>query len=367
MLKSGRKSWTLIGAYIPPSETDGSSIDCIKQARETASKTRPVILLGDLNVDLNNIRSGDGEDRRLETAALIADLGVGDILDHFRIRKKNHGEWTWEQIREGRRIRARCDYILSDSEADFSKCQIIDTHLDTDHRMMKGVLELDCGREHRKYVQKRTRRPRIYWHPRGKSRADIILEELEEDLPKQDLSDQRQQSYLEESTWALIDRKAFAKKRGDTETVAVLRKKIRAAVRKDRRARAEKAAATAEFLLKKGKIKEAYDAIKGWYREVSSLPPKPTYGDEEKIRKEFQALFSRVEPEGEPIPVHYEGGLVDDGPPTEEEVVRAVRRLKFGKAPGASGIRAEDISNWYKLARVPEEGAIPLRVDVRRW
>ena len=57
----GRKAWTTIGAYIPPSETDGFTLAAVMAARDSAPERRPVILLGDLNVDLANIRTGDGE------------------------------------------------------------------------------------------------------------------------------------------------------------------------------------------------------------------------------------------------------------------------------------------------------------------
>ena len=94
-VKSGRKAWTIIGAYIPPSETGGFTLAAINAARDSAPARRPVIMMGDLNVDLKNIRTGDGEARRLETAALVDSLGLVDIQRHFRIRKRNEGSWTW--------------------------------------------------------------------------------------------------------------------------------------------------------------------------------------------------------------------------------------------------------------------------------
>ena len=197
--------------------------------------------------------------------------------------------------------------------------------------------------------------------------SSISLDELEEDLPIQLKTKMRDDSWISTETWRLIDQKAEARRRQDVEAVDVLKRQVRAAVRGDRRKRAEEAAATAESFLKEGKIQEAFEAIKGWYKDVTDLPPKPTYHDEAKIRREFEALFSRVEPEGEPIPLHYEGDPINDGPPTEVEVVQALKRLRFGKSPGVSGIRAEDLRQWHKLAREPEENAVPFLVDVRRW
>jgi hypothetical protein len=46
---------------------------------------------------------------------------------------------------------------------------------------------------------------------------------------------------------------------------------------------------------------------------------------------------------------------VDDGPPSEEEVVAALKKLKLNKAPGASGIRVEDLRSWWYKARKAKE------------
>ena len=55
VLVEGKKETTLIGAYIPPSESNGSTVGWIKKACE--GDDRPKILLGDLNARLNNPRS----------------------------------------------------------------------------------------------------------------------------------------------------------------------------------------------------------------------------------------------------------------------------------------------------------------------
>ena len=127
------------------------------------------------------------------------------------------------------------------------------------------------------------------------------------------------------------------------------------------------AAALAENYLKGGEVHEAYAAIRGWYRGITNKPPKPTHRDEESVRKEYETLFSRGDPEGDPIPIHIEPSPINDEPPNEKEVVRALKRLRLGKSPGASRIRAEDLRRWHRLAREPDEGEEPLLVNVRRW
>ena len=200
-MKSGRKAWTIIGAYIPPSETDGFTLAAIRAARDSAPARRPVIMMGDLNVDLTNIRTGDGEARRLETAALVDSLELVDVQRHFRIRKWNEGSWTWSMRRNGTRIRSRCDYILTDSYSDFTRYRILTPRLDTDHRMITGYLKLDCREEHRKYVRKRKTIPRRRLRPEQKTRADIILEEVTEDIKKPEKTDSREQSWISVGTW----------------------------------------------------------------------------------------------------------------------------------------------------------------------
>jgi len=43
------------------------------------------------------------------------------------------------------------------------------------------------------------------------------------------------------------------------------------------------------------------------------------------------------------IPIHVQSYAINDDPPTEEEVVEAIHKLKTGKAAGASGIKTEHL------------------------
>ena len=54
-LVSGQDRKYLIGAYVPPSEEDGSTLDHIREAWATVRNPRwPVIMMGDFNVDLHD-------------------------------------------------------------------------------------------------------------------------------------------------------------------------------------------------------------------------------------------------------------------------------------------------------------------------
>ena len=78
-LVSGQKRWYILAAYIPPSDEEGLTLACIATATDTITNQRwPIILLGDLNVDLDRPEgnSAVGADRRFETVALISSLQI---------------------------------------------------------------------------------------------------------------------------------------------------------------------------------------------------------------------------------------------------------------------------------------------------
>ena len=93
-LVSGQRRWYIIGVYIPPSEIDGATLDCVQQAKDATNNARwPTIMLGDLNVDIENPggNSREGVERRLETAALVTSMGLRSIISSFRPSKKRLG------------------------------------------------------------------------------------------------------------------------------------------------------------------------------------------------------------------------------------------------------------------------------------
>jgi Exonuclease III len=95
---SGQKHWTIIGACVPPSECDGKTLDWITQTWVSRpNHCWPTILLGDLNVDLDRLGddTGDGMDRRVQTAALVDSFGLSNLRNHFRQHQRHLGRfWT---------------------------------------------------------------------------------------------------------------------------------------------------------------------------------------------------------------------------------------------------------------------------------
>ena len=78
VLVEGSRKTTMIGAYIPPNETDGATVGWIEKACE--GDERPKILLGDLNVRLNSPRDA----REVDIATTMANLGVESVHEKFR-------------------------------------------------------------------------------------------------------------------------------------------------------------------------------------------------------------------------------------------------------------------------------------------
>ena len=97
--------------------------------------------------------------------------------------------------------------------------------------------------------------------------------------------------------------------------------------------------------------RRAWATIRAWYRHAGDRPPKPSRQDLQQVTDERVALYTRDEPTGPPIPVAVNPSDISDDVPTEDEIANAVRRLKRGKAPGPSKMRADHVKDWLKDAR----------------
>jgi hypothetical protein len=369
-LVSGDKRWYIIGVYIPPSEEDGKTLDYVNMARESVTNHRwPCIILGDLNVDLSNPggTSNVGAERREETATLLASLGMKDIRGNFRQRKKKVNRyWTYQKRRENALYGSICDHILSDSEKSFTNCQILNPRFDTDHFALVATLQLGSKRHHRRYISRRMRYPIRALKPEEKNEADEILEELRDHATKREETDGRATSWISDSTWRLIDQRTDAKKKGQSILIRQLKGQVKRALNGDRKARAAAAAESACSLLQEGKIRDAFGAIKGWYKSVGPRPAKPSREELELTRAEYKNLYTAEEPREAPFPVHIEQYNINDGPPTESEVVESLTVLRNHRAAGATGISAENLKDWKARARPenPEEEPDPLAVQL---
>jgi exonuclease III len=351
-LVSGRKKWKVVGAYIPPGEQDTTTIEFIQAATET---TMPLILLGDLNTDLRG--NNNANTLKMETEAMVAALGVVNLSSQYK-QRKGTGNWTWHQMRQGNHITATCDHILTTDARQFTYMKIKTPRFDSDHRMLVAGLDVDTETQERKYVAMRSK-PQIDTNPQNANAADKLMEEIKMAIPKPPKKpDHRYQSWISEDTWKAIDAKAEARRCGDTQKVLELKKVVRNGIRRDRMERINKTATTIENLLQDGKVQEAYTILRHWYRDRAAQPPKPTLMDAAKTRAEYEKLYTEQRPSEPAITIHTQPAEVNDATPTEDEIKKAVKRMRLGKAPGATAIRTEHLRKWMEEAETDKDSGI---------
>jgi len=274
-------------------------------------------MLGDFNVDFARPggNSNEGAERRYETAALVGTMGLRSIRSHYRSSKKRLGRyWTWRQKRDGVIHGSEYDHILTNARGAFTNCQIKIPRFDTDHSLLVGTLRLESVKHHRRYVRSRGTYPVRPPGPLERNRADGLLDDLREAAKKEvpDKRETRNNSWISEPTWRLVDQKAAARRRGESATLRVLKKSVRRALRKDRKARAGAAAAAAQAHLERGHIGKAFGAIKGWYRDVGPRLQKPSREDINYTHSEYEKLFAEEEPSEDPIPIHNDAISIND-------------------------------------------------------
>jgi hypothetical protein len=76
---------------------------------------------------------------------------------------------------------------------------------------------------------------------------------------------------------------------------------------------------------------------------------KPSMEDMDAVHATFANLYAA--PTNLPpytIPINYIAEAIPDHPPTEFEIQLAVQKLRLHKAPGPSGLRAEEIQKWLR-------------------
>jgi Reverse transcriptase (RNA-dependent DNA polymerase) len=372
-LVSGKRRWKIIGVYIPPSETDGSTLDHMQAAANDGSNLDPLIILGDLNTDTKKETTTttrtEYRERQIETLALLNSLGVEDLSKHFT-QQKGRGDWTYQGRNNGRKTYARCDMIGTTDKSMFSSLQIKCPRFDSDHRMLKGTLKLDTEKEHNKYVKKRTHIPNNIME-NEKTYVDELMDELTT-LVKQPThyegeDDSRRASWISENTWAMMEMKAEARRVGDSHRAKFLGIQIRKGLKKDRKSRINTLAVLIENDLNLKEPEKAFGRIKGWYKEKPEHVPKPTPEQEKKTREEYQNLYARKEPPGTSIPIHVDPSDIDDTTPPEIEVWKALKAMRLGKSAGMTGIKVEHLRDWRIEWNKAEKGWESKPEKVEAW
>jgi exonuclease III len=133
-LSTGLRRWTVIGIYVPPSETDGTTLNYLQLAYNYANNDE-VILLGDINVNLDHMANSNH--RQDETAALISSMGLHDLRHHYRF--KDNLKWTWRQLRNGTNITSVCDYICTTNIKDFKIIDWSSLHCESTEKITSAI------------------------------------------------------------------------------------------------------------------------------------------------------------------------------------------------------------------------------------
>ena len=276
---------------------------------------------------------------------------------------------------EGTVVQALCDYILSGRQVRWWNFKVVDTLIDTDHRLVKGTLRVgDSHKKYRNYMKQRKSPPiNLFGESGGNSDTEVnsILRELKEAIPKQDPDKSKNRTWISEESFDLLSKKCKAVNGNRIEEAQGLRKQLRRSIRQDRRRRVENVANQIEALLEGGDIIGAFENLRSWYRKFTGRPLKPSEVRLNERKVVYDKLFTC---DNLTIPFTYdfpyEGEEVDDGEPTEDEILRALAKMRNRKAPGMTGIAIDHIKLWYELAYPKTEDEVRIEGDaeaLKRW
>ena len=103
--------------------------------------------MGDFNVNYSNPR----DDRSDQIVTAMQMYNLHDLSKNFKTKKPY--TWTWRMFREGRQIKSICDYILYGDglKGRWKNFKVVNTLIDTDHRLIKGVIEYKSTKKYKFY------------------------------------------------------------------------------------------------------------------------------------------------------------------------------------------------------------------------
>ena len=104
----------------------------------------------------------------------------------------------------------------------------------------------------------------------------------------------------------------------------LLTREVRKELNNDRRTLCEKVGIEIQSKLDKGDIREAFNTMKGWYKDLGERPPLPSRDEIETTRREYEDLYKKVTPSGDEIEFDMTLFNINDSAPEEEEVVRCL-------------------------------------------
>ncbi len=106
--------------------------------------------------------------------------------------------------------------------------------------------------------------------------------------------------WISDKTWAAVDKQAMMRRKGHLATAIAcwMGHKIKSLLTTDRKQRAANAASTIESHLSNSAMKEAWQALKEWYRSAEDQPPPACLETMVRQTAECVELYARAPPMG---------------------------------------------------------------------
>jgi len=184
-----------------------------------------ILLLGDLNIDLHNTRKHTQHETAI--AAVIANLGIEDLVVHFKPCRRFADYCTWKATQKGKTIKSCCDYIMGTNRRWFKSISYrTPCNFSSDHVMIIGQLFCSKPCEHSQYTKERKQSPYgpiNQCHPLDATFDDLVQYAKKENRQK-DIRMQQKATWISSRTWKLMHQKARAQRKGSGRHLKVLKR-----------------------------------------------------------------------------------------------------------------------------------------------
>jgi len=152
------------------------------------------------------------------------------------------------------------------------------------------------------------------------SQIDAVFQELKDQVTPPVRTNRAKTSWISDDTWKLVDSRAAMRRDMDRSAYRQLHREVKASVTRDRVRRTEAAAEDIGKKLDDEDVQGAWGRLKAWYKHAGDRPCAPSRVDLKAVSDEYQALYEKESPPGEPIPVLVAPFDINDDIPTEDEI-----------------------------------------------
>ena len=393
----------VIQCYAPTNESDEGDKEEFYNRVMTIVQGRPrrniVVLMGDFNAKIGNSNTGYEEvmgqqgigemndnGERFADLCAAADLVIGgSIFQHKRIHKAT---WVSPDMRTMNQIDHVC--ISKKFRRSLQDVRVKrGADVASDHHLLVARMKLKLKRHYTEQTAYRTRYNTSLLKDQAKkeefkislfNKFQVLQEILEDETTEgkwqsmketvqstcQEVLGNRKQAHKEWMTAGTLSKieerkrkksevnnsRTRAQKNKAQKEYADANKEVKKSIKRDKKEFVDKLAKEAEDAAHQGNMRELFDTIKTLSGKFSKVerPVKDKMGNtipsEEQQRgrwkEHFEELLNRPEPRNPPdIQPADNDLLIDCNSPTKEEISRAIKQLRNGKAAGPDGIPAE--------------------------